>query len=708
MIDPIHERRVPMPPQMAVRVAVLGVVAFALFAIIFFRLWYLQVLSGEQYLRQAQVNKVRTERIAAPRGEIKDRNGNRLVVNEQATVITLDPRHVPDVEKQLAADWGKAFAARERLRTRLERARNREIRRLRAAGRDGAARRVKKVKIATVRIPRTPEAMRPLFRDLGRVIGMRPSTIQERVILGLWLAPYAPVKIKTGVADDVRDFLYERPDRFPGILPQQTYLRSYPDKGLAAQIFGTVGSISQDELDSGEFKGATSGEVVGQGGLERTYDSDLRGRDGLQRFLVDAQGNPKGSGQARPPVAGRSLKLTLDKGLQQVGQNAIARNGGGRPGGFVAMNPNTGAVYALGSAPTYDPNLLAKPITKARYDAIFSEAAGSPAVNRAITGAYPTGSTFKPITALAALKAGVISTATAIPSPSCVTIAKQKFCNAGGESLGTPDLAEALKVSADVYFYRLGQWLNDRQGQLIQTEARKLGLDKRTGIDVPGEFGGTVPDRKWRAELNKKELAYEKVHKNVCPPNCVYSDKRDWTVGDNVQVAVGQGDLQATPLQMAVAYAAIANGGKVVRPHLGMQVDDPSGRLIRRIPGSAAKKIKIDPTARAAIMQGLHEAAASPGGTSADVFKGWPQNTLPVYGKTGTAERAGRPDDQSWYVAYVPGIKGDADRPPIVIAATIEDAGFGADAAAPAVCEMLASWYRVKTANCAPGASTTR
>jgi penicillin-binding protein 2 len=708
VIDPIHERRTPMPPQMAMRVAVLGVVAFALFAIIFFRLWYLQVLSGEQYLRQAQVNKVRTERIAAPRGEIKDRNGNRLVVNEQATVITLDPRRIPDVEKELAAKWGKDFAARERLRKRLERERNAKVRELRAAGRERSAARVKKVKLATVRIPPIPDAMRPLFRDLGRVIGMRPSTIQERVILGLWLAPYAPVKIKTGVADDVRDFLYERPDRFPGVLPQQTYLRSYPDKNLAAQIFGTVGSISQEELDSKEFKGATGGEIVGQGGLERRYDADLRGRDGLQRFLVDAQGNPKGSGQQRPPTAGRSLKLTLDKGLQAAGQVALARNGGGRPGGFVAMNPNSGAIYALGSYPSYDPNLLAKPITKQRYDAIFSEAAGSPAVNRAITGAYPTGSTFKPFTALAALKAGIITPATAIPSPPCVTIAKQPFCNAGKASLGTPDLVEALKVSADVYFYRLGQWTNDRQGQLIQSMARKFGFDHRTGIDVPGEFGGTIPDRQWRRDLNEKERAYEKKHGNVCPPDCVYSDKREWTVGDTVQVAVGQGDLQATPLQMAVAYAALANGGRVVRPHLGMQVDDPSGRLIRRIRPGAARRVKIDPTARAAILAGLHAAASAPGGTSTDVFKGWPQDQLPVFGKTGTAQRAGRPDDQSWYVAFVPGIKGDASKPPIVIAATIEDAGFGADAAAPAVCEMLSHWYRVKDAACAPGASHTR
>ncbi len=159
------------------------------------------------------------------------------------------------------------------------------------------------------------------------------------MILGLWLAPYAPVKIKTGVPDDVRDYLYERPEQFPGVLPQQTYLRHYPYKNVAAQIFGGVGSISEPQLDSGEYKGATAGEIVGQDGLERRYDAELRGRDGLQRFLVDAQGNPKGSGAERPPVAGSSLRLTLDKDLQEAAQDAFASAGRGHPGGFVVMNP---------------------------------------------------------------------------------------------------------------------------------------------------------------------------------------------------------------------------------------------------------------------------------------------------------------------------------------------------------------------------------
>jgi penicillin-binding protein 2 len=705
VIDPISDRRAPIPPQLAMRVAVVGVVGFALFTIIFFRLWYLQVLSGESYLRQAQVNKVRTERIAAPRGVIRDRNGTELVVNEKATVITLDPRKLPTTEKELAAGWGKEFARRQRAYTRARKARLARIADLRDAGKRREAARVPRVKKPEkVQIPAIPAALDARFRELGRVIGMKPRTIQERVILGLWLAPYAPVKIKTGVPDDVRDYLYERPERFPGVLPQQTYLRNYPFKNVAAQIFGSVGSVSEGQLKSGEYKDATAGEIVGKDGLERRYDPDLRGRDGLQRFLVDAQGNPKGTGRERTPVAGSSLRLTLDKNLQDAAQQAFANAGRGHPGGFVAMNPNNGAVYALGSYPSYDPNELARPITQGRFEQLFGEESGSPLINRAITGAYPTGSTFKPITALAALQAKppVVTTTQAIASPSCITIARTKFCNAGEAELGSPSLAGALKVSSDVFFYRLGEWMNARPGQILQTMARKLGLERTTGIDLPGEFGGTIPDKAWRAALNKKEEAWEKQTGNDC---CLYSDKRGWSVGDNVNLAVGQGDLQATPIQMAVAYSAIANGGRVVRPHLGMQVDDAAGRLIRRIRPAPASKVHIDPGYRDTIMQGLHEAASSPGGTSVDVFAGWPQDRYPVYGKTGTAERQGRPDDQSWYVAYVPGANGHES---MVVAVTIEDAGFGAEAAAPAACRILATWFNVQKATCAPGHSATR
>jgi len=717
MIDPAPQRRTPIPPQLAMRVAVLGVVGFALFTIIFFRLWYLQVLSGEQYLRQAQVNKVRTERIGAPRGQIKDRNGNVLVANEQATVITLDPRAIPEVEKQLAITWGKASQARLDRQEQLQDARDGRVLTLRKQGKRKQARRLarKKVKLEPVKIPAIPDSVRPQFKRLARVIGMRPSTIQERVILGLWLTPYAPVKIKTGVKDDVRDYLYERPEDFPGVVPQRTYLRKYPFDNLAAQIFGITGQINQSEIDSGEFKDAPQGTVVGQSGLERHYDADLRGRDGLQRLLVDAQGNPKGQGSTRRPTTGRSLKLTLDKNLQEVGQQAMLASGGGRATAFVAMNPNTGAIYALGSYPTFDPNVLSRPITPERYQVLFSEQAGSPQFNRAITGGYPTGSTFKPFTALAALKYRNPNTGQPgltlgehIDSPGCVRISTNEVCNAGHADLGSPDLVEALKISADIFFYQLGARINPQTD--IQQMARKLGLGHTTDVDVPGEFAGTIPDAKWRQKRKEQENACRRQrHLSLDGPvGCGLTDRRPWSIGDNVNLAVGQGDVQVTPLQMAVAYGALANGGKVVRPHLGLEIDDDAGRLVRKIAPGAAKRVKLDPDALGAVRQGLLDATASEGGTSFQVFggAGWNESRFPVWGKTGTAQRPPH-DDQSWFVCWSKDTTGK--NPPIVIAATVEDAGFGADYAAPAARVMLAHWFgQNKAAKLVESTSTTR
>jgi penicillin-binding protein 2 len=421
---------------------------------------------------------------------------------------------------------------------------------------------------------------------------------------------------------------------------------------------------------------------------------------------------------SRAPQQGDQVQLTIDRGLQTAGQTALAQGAADAAtfgnvaagGAFVALDPRNGQVLAMGSAPTYDPSVFVKGMTFGQYQRLFGPDSGSPQLNRAISSVYPTGSTFKPITALAALSTGKVTPNELIDDSGCIRISNQDFCDAGSKvgqenAIGGVDLVSALRVSSDVYFYRLGQRLNTLPHQPLQRTARMLGLNKLTGIDLPGEAQGTVPDRAWRAEMRRKEIEYEKASHKPC---CLFSDKRPWSIGDEVQLAVGQGDLQASPLQMAVAYSALANSGYVVHPHVLRAIQNSNGVFERQGTAQPPTKIPMNLTYRNLIMEGLHEAASMAGGTSAGVFAGWNQNRFPIYGKTGTAQRisGGVENDQSWYVAYSYDSTGKHKRP-IVIAMTIEKGGFGAQAAAPAVCRMLNHWFG-QTAPCAPQDSRTR
>jgi len=673
MIEPAGDRRAPITPQLAIRVAILGAVALGLFAIVFFRLWYLQVLSGDRYLAEANTNRFRQLRIPAPRGEIVDRNGTVVVRNKRAIVVQLDPTKLPEQERDVAARWGQDIGRRA----------------ARPKGRRGSP----------VRIPGIPTAqLRARYERLAGVIGTSAESIHRQVIRSLAIVPYSSVRVKTDVRRSVLTYILERSEQFPGVKVEQTYLREYPRRTLAAQILGTVGEISPSELKQSRFRGVKQGTIVGKEGLERSYDRYLRGQDGIQRVQVDAMGRPIANDRLRDtePVGGQRVRLSLDLSLARVAQRALGATG--RPGTAVALDPSDGEVLAMASSPSFDPTLLTKPITQRRYDALFSENVGSPRFNRAISGLYPTGSTFKPITAMAALQSGAVGAGEPINDPGCITIGDREFCNAGKTAYGPVDIRKALTVSSDVYFYRLGQRLFPLQGQVLQTWARRLGLGRRTGIDLPGEFKGLIPDRQWRERLNERE--------RKCRPTnggrpCFALDFRDYNLGDNVNLAVGQGDLQANPLQMAVAYATIANGGKVVRPHLGLEIEDDQGRLLQRIRRAPSRRVSFDPANRQAIMDGLRGAAQDPGGTSTDVFAGWDHGRNPVFGKTGTAERPPK-GDQSWYVAYVP----DKDRP-IVVAVTVEEGGFGAATAAPIACRILAQHYKQKS-SCAAGKSRTQ
>jgi penicillin-binding protein 2 len=647
-IEPAGRRdgRIPVSPQLALRVAILGGLAMAMFAIIFFRLWFLQVLSGEQYVQQANANRARNLPIAPPRGEILDREGQPLVASRTTNAVQIVPSALPP-------------AGSKRLL---------------------------------------------LYRRLGAVLGMSGSHVQALVTKGRTAVPYAPVTIKTDAGRGALTVLAERQSEFPGVTQQPVAIRAYPYGPMAAQVLGYVGQVSEGELKLHAFEGVKQGTVVGQEGLEYYYDRYLRGRPGIERVEVNAAGYPVPSRLSpTPPKAGYGLKVTLDLALQKEGEKALlqgienARAGGkaADAGAFVALDPRNGQVLAMGSSPTFDPNKFAKPLTKSEYAALqgkagpSGETAPAPLTDRAVNGTYPTGSTFKPITAMGALEGGVINPSQGLGAGQCIQVSTQQFCNAGKANYGAVGLVEALKVSSDTYFFEAGELANSH-GNVIQTAAHKLGIGQQTGLDLPSEITGLVPDRAWRAKVGRQELACER-RKHVS--SCGISDGRPWSVGDNMHLAVGQGDLLTSPLQMAVAYSTLANAftnggnGWVVRPHLGMEIDASQGRLLQSLSFPAQRHVHFNAEYVNLVMQGIHEAASQPGGTSAAVWAGWNQAQHPVYGKTGTAQHIGK-EDQSWYLCYV----GDPTRP-IVIAVTVEQGGFGAETAAPIARLLAAQWF---------------
>jgi penicillin-binding protein 2 len=716
-------RRPPITPQLAMRVAVLGGAAFVLFAIIFFRLWFLQVLSGPDYVAQATDNRVRRTPIEAPRGDIVDRNGTLLVRTREAPVVQIEPASLPRVittmadeyRKALAAAEGRRLAAGAQLRA-LERDMRDEDRKLtpeerrerRALAR--ASRRAE-----TPDIPPVPAEVKPLFRRLGKLVDLPTRDVHERVVQGIADAPYANVTVRVDVPRAAFNYLKERQEMFPGVTAAKLYLREYPHDELGAQLFGTLREISPKELEKEDYRGVNQGERIGKDGIEETYDRYLRGEPGFTRYVINALGerDERKPMSRKDPVQGQRLRLTLDLDLQETADRAMERaiqaaitNGNpAKAGAYVALDPRNGEVLALGSYPSFDANLFAKPLSQETFDALNSEENGAPLFNRAIAAAYPTGSTFKVITALAALESRTITTDTPIFDDGLFKLGPQEFRNAKNARFGPLSLRRALQVSSDVFFYTLGAQMN-AQGPVIQRWARRLGLGRPTGIDIPGEFDGLVPDAAWRNEGYDR---YGKcVKRNKLSPQTFAAlttcggIERPWSAGDNVNLSVGQGDLQATPLQMAVAYSAVFNGGRVVRPHLGMAVEDGQGRLVEEVEVTDRRQVKFDPLHGQAIMDGLRAAAMEPGGTSADVFSGFGRGQYTVLGKTGTVERPGQPD-QSWYAAIVP-----HDTRPIAVVVTVEKGGFGAETAAPAARMILSRWFNLRDNEFHVGVSATR
>jgi penicillin-binding protein 2 len=657
-----------LTPQLARRVTLLGSFALAMFGILFFRLWFLQVLSGQHYLAQASVNgSVRDISVPAPRGDVLDRAGNLLVDNTRALDVQVS---VPNLAKPGAA-------------------RSAEYRRLAS---------VLRMSRKPRRCPVAVAGHKPAVKHLAAI----PCAVAQQQAA----IPYANVTIKTNVSRDLQFYLLERQNLYPGVEVKQVYQRSYPLGPLAAQLFGTVGPIAPSELKDPRYKGIPEQDVVGQSGLEWYYNRYLQGTDGAQRVLVDAAGNYVRSLPGKAPTSGHMLRLSLDMNLQRVGQAALQQSISSNPpadaGSFVAMNPQNGQIYAMGSLPTFNPNIFTRPVSRQTYAHLNNPASRFPLINRAIQSAGPTGSTFKPITATAALQSGAWGLNETYDDTGQFCIATQCRHNAGGVANGVLNLVNALRVSDDVFFYNLGALLNANpsshpRGGALQHWARLYGIGRRTRVDLGGEVAGNLPTPAWRAQIDKVERQCER-RRHV--PTCGIADGRQWSVGDNVNLAVGQGDVQVTPLQLAVAYSAIANGGTIVRPHVGQAIESANGTVLQRIDPPPVRHLKINPLYLNAIREGLHGAAQLPGGTSFDVFGNFPEK---VYGKTGTAQYTGQ-QDYSWYSCFVPA---SATSKPILVVVHVEQGGFGAVAAAPVAREILSQWFFGKAGRYVAGSSKT-
>jgi penicillin-binding protein 2 len=640
--DPRVEEPYRLTPQLAFRVAIMAFLALAVFAVLFLRIWALQVLSGEKYLAVANDNRVRTLHLEAQRGPVLDRTGRVLVENVPGTRVELWP-----------ADLPKSWPAQRS-----------ELRAL--AGLTGVS---------------VQEILTQMKKHAGD--------------------PLTPIVVQRGLRQDQIFYIREHDVEFPGVRLAHSYLRKYPYRALGAQVLGYVGQINADEYKALKKRGYQPTDSIGQAGIESSYDDYLRGKDGTAQLTVDSRGRPKGAiTPVTNPTPGQALRLTLDIGLQRAAEKAIvygiqrahdAEETHADGGAIVAMNPNDGAILAMASYPTYQPSIFVGHKDKQKLapllDPKVAETANHPGINRAIDAAYPPGSTFKPVTALAAMQEHLVSPYSPLLCSPDYTAYQQVFNNWTPLIYQYITLPTALAMSCDTYFYELGKrfyLLPPDRGHPLQGWANRFGLGERTGVDVGPEVPGLIPTPEWRREQYSGKQFSEV--------------DRTWKPGYSIQMAIGQGQILVTPLQMTRLYALIANGGKLVTPHIADDVEltGAGGQpaiVRRRFGAQPPQPTGLDPIALRWVQRGLEEATHSPIGTSAGVFGNFP---VDIAGKTGSAEKIvqlpgypnGSNETQSWWCGY-----GPYDKPSIVVCAVIENGGHGGTAAAPAALKVFEHYF---------------
>jgi penicillin-binding protein 2 len=641
------------------RLTIVGIVVVSLFASLFVRLGYLQMDPNNGYRIRANGVNVRLVHQEGTRGRVLDRSGRVLVDNRVMTVVGFnrqDMRQLDEAGRQNMFDRLAAELTRYGYQTKAAR-------------------------------------LEELFKDKR-------------------YGPLEFVPVATEVSKEAELFLAEHQDEFPGVQARRETVRIYPYGTLAAHLVGYVGQINETELaakrdqglipdESGEkqpdrdHKTYAGGDHIGKGGIESAAEQDLRGVPADRTIQVDARGNYLKTIDNRSPQAGDDVWLTIDIDMQAYAEQLLQQQLAvvNRPeGALVVIDPVTGGVLAMASRPSYDPRKLVNGIDSQLWAQLNDKAAGQPLFNWALQGTYAPGSTFKLFTASAALEKGFMDTGTKYQDtgvyklPACTGM-KCEFQNAGRKALGQVDLPLAITKSSDTYFY----WIADRMWAdkerfgvtPIQEVARIFGLGAKTGVELAGEASGRIPDGDWLAKMH------------AASPKAFPRGK--WTVGDNLNTAIGQGDVLATPLQMAVAYGAFANNGvrmkthiidKVTRPKdLGADPGDPANfDVVRTKQPEEAARMTYTGDHYSSILSGLRGVTASGYGTAATPWRQF-RAAWPIASKTGTAQVTGDPKDTSLYAAFGPSVDGVPAQ--YSMFGVVPGAGFGAEVAAPMVMQLM-------------------
>ena len=572
-------------------------VIIAIFAILFCRLAYLQLVEGEYYHSLAEGNRLRAVPIAAMRGVMYDRNGQILVGSRPSFMVT----YVPTKDGMSDAE----------------------------------------------------------LSELSQLLNIPEAKLREKI--EKVKSSYIPTVLANDLTQDIVTKIEERRNELPGISIDVQPIRYYPYNEMAAQIFGYVGQIDEDDQKRLEGQeGVSNITQIGRAGLEAYYDDLLRGKDGGRQVEVDATGSPVKEMERKNPVAGHNIHLTIDLNLQQAAEKAMdaqIANGIGTAGiAIVALDPNTGAVLAMASRPSYNPNWFTRGITEAEWSQI-NDNPYHPMENRAIAGEYPPGSPFKIITGAAALELKKVTPDELIFDSGRHWLVDMR--NAGGEALGWINFTEALSKSDNVYFYEMGRRVGIDK---LAEYAAMFGMGKKTGIDLRGESSGLIASEKYKMDTFDE----------------------DWYLGDTFNSAIGQGFQLVTPLQAALIVSEVANGGIQYRPFLVSRIDNLDGTPYKIFAPEQIGTLSISRSTLDLIREGMRNVTEE--GTAGYIFADFP---IQVAGKTGTAENYSG-QDHGWFVAYAP-----FDHPRIVIAVLVEQGGYGSSASAPIVKEMLEEFFHV-------------